>query len=313
MSPARTSHAFIAPLLVLALHSGGGAVAAPAFSDPQAERALIDEWRAQRVAALTGDDGWLTLAGLFWLKDGDNSFGRAAGNTLVLDNPALAEHCGTFTLSGQAVRFSAAPASGVTHDGRPVSSIELSADTSGHPTVLASGTLRFFVIERAGNLGVRVRDLNNPHRTGFHGLSYFPVNTAWVFAARFEPYKPARRVRIINILGMEQEYESPGAVVFVKDGREWRLDAVLEEPGDGELFIMFADATSGHETYGAGRFLYVPLPSAGRTRLDFNKAYNPPCALNDFATCPLPPLQNHLKLRVEAGEKTYAGAPAHGS
>ena len=112
---------------------------------------------------------------------------------------------------------------------------------------------------------------------------------------------------------MEQEYESPGAVVFQKDGREWRLDAVLEEPGDRELFIMFADATSGHETYGAGRFLYVPLPSAGRTRLDFNKAYNPPCALNDFATCPLPPPQNHLKLRVEAGEKTYAGAAAHRS
>ena len=313
MSPARPSHAFIALLLVLALHAGGGAVAAPASSDPQAERALIDEWRAQRVAALTGDEGWLTLAGLFWLEDGDNSFGRAAGNMLVLDNPALAEHCGTFTLSGHAVRFTAAPASGVTQDGRPVSSLELSADTSGHPTVLASGTLRFFVIERAGNLGVRVRDLNNPHRTGFHGLSYFPVSTAWVFEARFEPYEPARRIRIINILGMEQEYESPGAVVFVKDGSEWRLDAVLEQPGDGELFIMFADATSGHETYGAGRFLYVPLPSAGRTRLDFNKAYNPPCALNDFATCPLPPLQNHLKLRVEAGEKTYAGAPAHSS
>jgi uncharacterized protein (DUF1684 family) len=211
------------------------------------------------------------------------------------------------------VRFTAASACGVTHDGQPVSSLELSADTSGHPTALASGTLRFFVIERAGNLGVRVRDLNNPHRTGFKGLSYFPVSTAWLFDARFEPYQPAHRIRIINILGMEQEYESPGAVVFEKDGREWRLDAVLEEPGDRELFIMFADATSGHETYGAGRFLYVPLPSAGHTRLDFNKAYNPPCALNDFATCPLPPLENHLKLRVEAGEKTYAGAAAHHS
>jgi len=303
----------MALLLALALPSGGGAVAAPAAVDPQAERTLIGEWRAQRVAALTSEDGWLTLAGLFWLKDGDNSFGRAPSNALVLDHPALAEHCGTFTVSGRAVRFTAAPASDVTHDGQPVSSLELSADTGGHPTVLASGPLRFFVIERAGNLGVRVRDLNNPHRTGFKGLSYFPVSSDWVFEARFEPYQPAHRIRIINILGMEQEYESPGAVVFEKDGREWRLEAVLEEPSDRELFIMFADATSGHETYGAGRFLHVPLPSAGRTRLDFNKAYNPPCALNDFATCPLPPLQNHLKLRVEAGEKTYAGAPAHNS
>jgi uncharacterized protein len=314
MSSARPPHALSALLLALALQAGGGAIAASATIDPQAERALIEEWRTQRVAALTSDRGWLTLAGLFWLKDGDNSFGRATGNMLVLDNPALAEHCGTFTLSGHTVRFSAAaPESGVTHAGRPVSSLELSTDTSAQPTVLASGTLRFFVIERGGNLGVRVRDLNNPHRTGFQGLSYFPVSTAWVFEARFEPYQPARRIRIINILGMEQEYESPGAVVFVKDGREWRLDAVLEEPGDRELFIMFADATSGRETYGAGRFLYVPLPNAGRTRLDFNKAYNPPCALNDFATCPLPPLQNHLKLRIEAGEKTYAGAPARNS
>jgi uncharacterized protein (DUF1684 family) len=312
MSPARPQHARIALLLALALPCAG-AVAAPATIDRQAERALIDEWRAQRVAALTSDSGWLTLTGLFWLKDGDNSFGRGAGNTLVLDNPALAEHCGTFTVSGHTVRFTAAPDGGVTHEGQPVGSLELSADTSGTPTVLASGTLRFFVIERAGNLGVRVRDLNNPHRTEFQGLSYFPVSTAWVFEARFDPYQPARHIRIINILGMEQEYESPGAVVFVKDGREWRLDAVLEEPGDRELFIMFADATSGHETYGAGRFLYVPLPTAGRTRLDFNKAYNPPCALNDFATCPLPPPQNHLQLRIEAGEKSYAGAPAHSS
>ncbi len=106
---------------------------------------------------------------------------------------------------------------------------------------------------------------------------------------------------------------SPGAVVFVKDGREWRLDAVLEEPGDRELFIMFADATSGHETYRRRPFPVRAAAECGRTRLDFNKAYNPPCALNDFATCPLPPLQNHLKLRVEAGEKSYAGAPTHSS
>jgi uncharacterized protein (DUF1684 family) len=313
MSPARRPHTRIALLLALTLPAGVAAAAAPAATDPQTESALIGEWRAQRAAALTSDDGWLTLAGLFWLKDGDNSFGRAGDNTLVLDNAALAEHCGTFSVSGHTVRFSAAPDSGVTHAGQPVSSLELSADTSGHPTVLASGTLRFFVIERAGNLGVRVRDLNNPHRTGFQGLSYFPVSTGWVFEARFEPYQPAHRIRIINILGMEQEYESPGAVVFVKDGQEWRLDTVLEEPGDRELFLMFADATSGHETYGAGRFLYVPRPSDGRTRLDFNKAYNPPCALNDFATCPLPPPQNHLKLRVEAGEKTYAGRAPHKS
>ena len=300
-------------LAALACEGPGALAAAGAPSDAQAEQQSVAAWRAQRVAALTSDSGWLTLVGLYWLRQGDNSFGRAADNALVLENRALAEHCGTFVLQGHTVRFIAAPGSAVTHAGQPVGALELTTDTGGDPTVLEAGPLRFFIIERAGNLGVRVRDLNDPHRTGFQGFSYFPVSTAWVFEARFEAYQPVRHVRIINILGIEQDYDSPGAVVFVKDGREWRLDTVLEQPGDRELFIMFADATSGHETYGAGRFLYVPLPSAGRTRLDFNEAYNPPCALNDFATCPLPPPQNRLGLRVEAGEKTYAGGSAHRS
>jgi uncharacterized protein (DUF1684 family) len=125
------------------------------------------------------------------------------------------------------------------------------------------------------------------------------------------PYQPARRIKIINILGMEEDDVSPGAVVFSQNGREWRLDTVLESPGDETLFIMFADATSGHETYGAGRFLTIPLPVDGVALLDFNKAYNPPCALNDFATCPLPPPQNRLPLRVDAGELKYSGGPEH--
>jgi uncharacterized protein (DUF1684 family) len=307
MSSAGRACAALLLLAALALHPPRAAAASGTAVDPNGEQAEVSEWRARRIEALKGDEGWLTLAGLFWLKQGENRFGRDRGNDLVLENPAIAAHCGTFILSGHSVRFTAAEGSGVTYQGRPVSSLELHADNAGEPTVLASGSVRFFVIERAGNLGVRVRDLNNPHRTTFQGLSYFPVSTDWVFDARFEPYQPAHHIKIINILGMEQDYQSPGAVIFRKDGREWRLDAVLEAPGDEELFIMFADGTSGHETYGGGRFLYVPLPSAAGTRLDFNKAYNPPCALNDFATCPLPPLQNHLQLRVEAGEKTYAG------
>jgi len=276
----------------------------------QAEREAVSAWRVQRVNSLTSDGGWLTLTGLLWLKDGTNSFGRASSNALVLDNAALADTAGSFELSAHKVRFVANPAAGVTHDGQPVGTIDLASDASGAPTVLASGSLRFFVIERSGNLGVRVRDLNNPHRLQFRGLSYFPVSTDWLVHARFEPYEPQRHIKIINILGMEDDAVSPGAVVFQKDGREWRLDTVLEAPEDKELFIMFADTTSGHETYGAGRFMYIPLPTNGMTEVDFNKAYNPPCALNDFATCPLPPPQNRLRLRVAAGEKTYAGGHA---
>jgi len=289
------------------------APAAPAAVSLDAERARIDEWRAQRASSLTGDNGWLTLAGLFWLEEGTNTFGRSPASALRLDNPSLAAESGYFLLREHKVRFIARPGSGVMHAGQPVTELDLRSDAEAEPTVLESGSLRFYIIERAGNLGVRVRDLNNPRRASFRGFDYFPVSTDWVLEARYEPYEPARHLHIINILGMEEDTVSPGAVVFTKDGHEWRLDTVLEQPGDSELFIMFADTTSGHETYGAGRFLYIPLPSGGHARLDFNEAYNPPCALNDFATCPLPPRQNRLRLRVDAGEKSYADGPAHKS
>ena len=293
--------------------AGGAQSAAATAADLQAERNSIDAWRAGRVDRLTSDTGWLTLTGLFWLKQGENSFGRAAANALLLDNTSLADTAGSFVLAGRQVCFVAAPGAGVTHDGRAVSSLDLTSDAQGEPTVLASGSLRFFVIERAGNLGVRVRDLDNPRRRNFRGLTYFPVSTDWVCNARFEPYEPTRRLKIVNILGMEEETQSPGAVIFTRNGREWRLDTVLETPGEQELFIMFADGTSGRETYGGGRFLYIPLPQGHTALVDFNKAFNPPCALNDFATCPLPPPQNRLKLRVDAGEKKYAGTPEHRS
>jgi uncharacterized protein (DUF1684 family) len=280
---------------------------------PESERLSIEAWRAARIERLTSDAGWLTLTGLFWLKEGENTFGRASSNALALDNAALPEVAGTFVLKEHRVRFISRAGSGVMHRGQAVTELDLTADSEGEPTVLERGPLRFFVIERAGHIGVRVRDLANPRRLNFRGLTYFPVSSDWVCEARFEAYQPARHLRIMNILGMEDEVESPGAVIFRKNGREWRLDAVLEAPGDQELFIMFADATSGHETYGAGRFLYIPLPQSGTARVDFNQAINPPCALNDFATCPLPPPQNRLALRIEAGEKKYAGGPEHGS
>jgi len=289
------------------------AAAAPEAVSPEEERARIDQWRAQRVSSLTGDDGWLTLVGLFWLNEGTNTFGSSPASSLRLDSASLAPECGYFLVKERRVRFIARPDSGVTYGGRPVTALDLTSDAEGEPTVLESGSLRFYVIDRAGNLGVRVRDLNNPRRASFRGLNYFPVSTDWVLDARFEPYEPVRHLRIVNVLGMEVDSVSPGAVVFMKDGRQWRLDTVLEQPGDQQLFIMFADTTSGHETYGAGRFLYIPLPIAGHARLDFNEAYNPPCALNDFATCPLPPSQNRLHLRVAAGEKSYAGGAAHSS
>jgi uncharacterized protein (DUF1684 family) len=275
--------------------------------DAAEEEQAVQQWRAKRVATLRSESGWLTLVGLYWLKEGKNTFGRAKANTLMLDHPALPASAGSFLLSNGHVKFAAHAGSGVTHAGKPVATIDLVSDAQAAPTVLSVGSLQFFVIERVNRLGVRVRDTQHPARMQFKGLDYFPVSASWATEARFEPYVPARHIPIVNILGMTEQMAAPGALVFSKNGREWRLDAVLEEPGATELFILFADATSGRETYGAGRFIYVPLPVNGKVPLDFNKAYNPPCAFNDFATCPLPPQQNRLQLRVEAGEKKYMG------
>jgi uncharacterized protein len=293
----------------VALCAAGLASAAITGSDLAQERTNVEQWKARRLASLTSDTGWLTLAGLYWLKPGENTFGRAKSNTLVLDNKSLAERAGSFVVKDQKVHFVARKGTVVTHDGKPVTDLELASDLTSDPTVLKSGSLSFYLIERVGKLGIRVRDSENPHRKNFTGLQYFPVDDSWVVDARFEPYSPRKKVPIINILGMQEDMDAPGALVFTHDGKEYRLDALLEDPADKELFIMFADGTSGKETYGAGRFMYVPLPSKDAlVRLNFNKAYNPPCAFNVFATCPLPPPQNKMMaVRVEAGEKTYAG------
>lgn len=283
------------------------AVLTVASARSHADEMPLEEWRKQRVARLTSETGWLTLVGLYWLKAGDNTFGRAKTNRIVLDHASLAETTGTFNVKDGKVTFTARPDVAVTHDGKRIESIAMTPDTAGAPTTLAVGSLRFFVIERAGRLGIRVRDVDHPARRQFQGIEYFPASDDWVIEARFEPYPPGRRIPILNILGMTDQMVTPGAVVFTKNGREFRLDTILESPDDDELFVMFADATSARETYGAGRFLYIPLPRDGRVTLDFNRAYNPPCAFNEFATCPLPPAQNRLAMRVDAGEKKYRG------
>ncbi len=282
-----------------------GATAAEDATSLRQEEQEVTQWKLDRVASLTSETGWLTLTGLFWLKPGANTFGSAATNTLQLEHAALAPEAGTFLLEGSTVRFVAGADSAVMHDGVPVTDIAMAADITDDPTILESGSLNFYVIDRVGNLGIRVRDTLHPLRTAFHGLDYFPYDASWAVDARFEPYEPYKQISIVNVLGMREDIPASGALVFTHGGMEYRLDALLETPDAEELFIMFADATTGQETYGAGRYLYIPLPSDGTVRVNFNTAYNPPCAFNVFATCPLPPPQNRLAVRVEAGELTY--------
>ena len=297
----RTAAAIAALTAAMSLRSA-------AAENSQVENARIADWRAKRLASLSSATGWLTPVALYWLKDGENSFGRASGRAFSVDDAALEADTGAFLLTEGRVRYVAHASKAMTYAGKPVTSLDLVSDVSENPTELVAGSLHFMLIDRAGHLGIRVRDSVSPNRLQFKGLQFFPVRADWHMQAHFEPYVPVRRISIVNVLGMKQQMISPGAIVFEREGRSWRLDAILEAPGDRELFVMFSDATSGKQTYGAGRFLYVGLPHAERIEVDFNEAFNPPCAFTNFATCPLPPQQNQLALAIDAGELKYERA-----
>ena len=262
----------------------------------------IEQWRAQREEKLRAPDGWLTVVGLSWLREGTSTLGSAKTSDVVLPASAPAT-VGTVELTKGRAVFHAAPGVAVKAKDRPVKDLELHSDKAGEPEVVTIGSVSMYLIERGGRLGLRVKDELSAARRGFPGLTWYPVNEAYRVTARFVPYQPTKQVPIANVLGMVEPLPSPGYAVFTLDGREVRLDPVLEEPDAKELFFIFRDATAGKETYPAGRFLYSAMPKDGQVVLDFNKAYSPPCAFTSFATCPLPPKQNRLAIAIEAGEK----------
>lgn len=274
----------------------------------------IEQWRAARVARLTGPDGWLSLIGLDWLHDGANRVGSASDNDIVLK--AGPEHLGTVMLAADGkVRIVLDGNSGATVDGKPVAEAALVDDmhaaAGAAPTTVRFGDASFFVIDRDGRKALRVKDSDAEARRDFAGIDYFPIDPAWRVEAEWVPFVPEHELEIGTAIGTIDRVKVPGKAVFHRDGRTFELLPYQEEPG-GELFFVIADNTSGKETYGAARFLYAALPAAGvakpgRVVLDFNRAYNPPCAFTPFATCPLAPPENRLDIAVTAGEKKYRG------
>ena len=296
----------LALLLSHLLFSPLGRAAAATASAGDWQQAL-GTWRSERFERLTAPDGWLTLVGLFWLQEGSNRLGASPGNEMKL--PAGPLFVGTVELSGGTTRtatFVAAPGVEVrVRGGGKVTRVPLAADTSGKPTVLEHGTLSWFLLERGGRLALRVKDRDATTRKEFTGLDYFPAGPDWRIAAPLEPAAAGETIMVPNVLGNLEATPTAGKLVFTIGERELRLATILE-PGSDSLFVVFGDATNGKETYGGGRFLDVDKPGAdGRTTIDFNRAYNPPCAFTPFATCPLPPKGNRLEVRVEAGEKKY--------
>lgn len=262
--------------------------------------------RAEREARLRSDDGWLVVAGLYWLAPGANTFGTGRANDLILPAGSAPAHCGRFILAGDSVLVEIDPGVPATADGMPVTRFALRSDAEGKPDVLALNDLRCFVIKRTKGHAIRLRDLNAPARKEFHGLDHYPVDASWRITARFVPYDPPKPILIPSVVGTVDTMLAPGYVEFERDGATHRLDPVRESAAD-ELFFIFKDATSGEETYPPGRFLYTDLPADGAVVLDFNRAVNPPCAYTAFATCPLPPPENALALAVTAGEKMVPG------
>lgn len=264
----------------------------------------IEHWRAQRIARLTAPDGWLSLTGLHWLERGPHTLGSAADNAIVLAKAPA--HLGVVEWrADDTLVLHLAPDSGALVDGEAESQAILRDDREPDPARVSFGSVNFVVIDRGGRKALRVRDSEAATRTQFSGIESFPVDPAWRVVADWIPSDPSQTLETANVIGQMERYPVPGKAVFERDGRTHELLPVIEVPGDAQLFLIFADGTSGRETYGAARFLYADPPRDGKIVLDFNKAYNPPCAFTAFATCPLAPPENRLDLRVTAGEKKY--------
>jgi uncharacterized protein (DUF1684 family) len=280
-------------------------------ADTASYKHSIEQWHAGRVERLTAPNGWLSLIGLEWLKDGSNRIGSAADNDIVLKaGPA---HLGVVTLADDGtMRIALAKGSGALIDGKPATEATLiddaHASADAAPTTVSFGTASFYVIDRDGRRGLRVKDSEASSRKHFLGIDSFPIDASWRIEADWVPAAPGETLEMGSVIGTIDKYPVPGKLAFTRDGKHFEILPVIEEPGDAQYFIVFADRTSGKETYGAARFLYIDPPKDGKVVLDFNKAYNPPCAFTGFATCPLAPPENRLDLRVTAGEKNYRGS-----
>jgi len=266
----------------------------------------LKQWDDARIAALKDPNGWLNLEGLFWFKKGINSFGSASTNDLVYDNAAFPKHLGDFIYEDGKVYWKDGSNEKVKmNDGDLVQNsgtINLLTATEGK-YISQWKDFAWIVIQREDKVGVRFRNLKAKTLLEFKGIERFPVDSKWRVKAKVIP-QDQNPLMIMNVLGPNTPLKHAGQLVFEIDGKTYRLDAIDE--GGVRLFVAFADATSGKTTYGSGRFIELDKPDAdGYTYIDFNKAYNPPCAFTEFATCPLPPPQNRLSIAIPAGEKKY--------
>lgn len=258
--------------------------------------------RDKREEMLLADRSWLTLAGLYWLQPGENRFGRAPDNEIVLPGEETPPYAGAFWLEDGRTTLEVAPGVTMTANGQPVTGLVMQPDTSPVPDFVELGDLTMVLLVRGQRFGIRLWDKANPARQAFGGLRWYPVRPEYRITAHFFAYDPPRQLPVTDVLGDETLRPFPGCACFTWQGKECRLDA--EARGD-RLFFNFRDLSNAETTHPAGRFLYADLPENDTVVLDFNLATNPYCAYTAYATCPLPPPQNRLPIRVEAGEMRF--------
>jgi len=295
-------------LLLATVSACGDKKAADDAPMSEAEARYLSEeslWRMQRQEDLTKPDGWTSLIGLHWLSLQSHYVGSGARSGIrIAMGPAS---LGMFQRNNGKVFFTPERGLALTLDGQPFKGrVELKDDSNGPPSVLGfdEGKGKLTVIERGGNRALRVKHADAPTRTNFKNIEYWPADRDWCVEATFVPNAPGTTLPIATIIGTTENMPNPGALEFQRDGKSYRIEAL--DQGETTLSLIIADRTSGHETYGAGRYLDVPRPDPkGKVVIDFNRAYNPPCAFTPFATCPLPPNQNRLDLAITAGEKRY--------
>lgn len=272
------------------------------MAETETYRAQLKAERRARAAAIAADDSWLTLAGLYWLQQGNNDFGTATTNALVVPTGTAPDHAGTFFFDGEVVTVKAAQGVPLQVNGAVVVEQPVQHDMAGQPDKVTLDALTLIVIKRGERVGIRFFDNNSPRRQDFTDLNWYPIDPAYRLTARFVAYEPAKQITYGNVLGDQVEEPSPGYIAFSVNGVDCQLDAL---PRGNKLFFNFRDATNGETTYGAGRFLVTDGPQDGIVTVDFNQATNPYCAYTDYATCPLPPAQNRLPVPISAGEQKF--------
>ncbi len=296
------------PRVILAIIVVSATLFAASSPPDPAYRASFDKWKAELIDDLK--QNWLPLAGLFWLKPGANTFGADKENAIVLPAGSAPARAGTFELQGDTVTVKLAPGVKATIDNKPVTTSVMQPDTSGKRTVLALGQLRMHVIKRGERTGIRLKDVNSPAVRHFRGLTFFPLDLQYRLNATWAPSDGKKTVNVPNVLGDVTPTPIPGEVRFKINGQEVRLTALGGDAQKG-LFFVFTDATSKTDTYPAGRFLETDPVQGNTVVLDFNKAYNPPCAVTPYATCPIAPKENRLSVAIPAGEKFDRSHASH--